>query len=66
ISKKVSDNEQGQIMGGTVSIFGLSWAFNALLLGPLASWAVFLPIILAVILLLLSVLSAVLVTDRRI
>lgn len=53
-SSKVNDDEQGQIMGGTVSVFGLAWAFNALLLGPLAAIAIFLPVYIAAILFALS------------
>lgn len=49
LSSKVGDEEQGQIMGGTVSVFGIAWAANALLLGPLASIFVFLPVYIAVI-----------------
>ncbi|MCF6767356.1 MFS transporter [Thiotrichales bacterium 19S11-10] len=53
-SSKVEDHEQGQIMGGTVSVFGIAWAVNAILLGPLASMGVFLPIYIAMVLFLVA------------
>ncbi|TNF66309.1 MAG: MFS transporter [Gammaproteobacteria bacterium] len=61
-SSKVDDHEQGQIMGGTVSVFGIAWAVNAILLGPLVSIGVFLPVYLAVILFVIAGLVVVSVT----
>ncbi|MCF6766255.1 MFS transporter [Thiotrichales bacterium 19S3-7] len=49
LSHKVSEDEQGQIMGGTVSVFGLAWAINAILLGLFANLSILLPVYLAII-----------------
>ena len=53
-SNKVESHEQGQIMGATVSIFGMAWAINALLIGVLASIDLFLPVYIASILFVLA------------
>ncbi|MCF6764147.1 MFS transporter [Thiotrichales bacterium 19S3-7] len=62
-SNKVEAHEQGQIMGGTVSVFGIAWAVNAILLGPLVSIDIFLPVYLAVFLFIAAGLIVVKVTE---
>lgn len=47
LSNSVNADEQGQVMGGSGSVFGISWFVNALLLGSITSFYVMLPIILA-------------------
>ncbi|WP_150468475.1 MFS transporter [Francisella sp. SYW-9] len=54
ISMKVSNDEYGQIMGGTVSIFGVAWGINALLISGFAHMSLNFPIYIAAFSLLLS------------
>jgi MFS family permease len=65
ISGKVDDHEQGVVMGGTVSIFGIAWAINALLISVLVSVDMFLPIYLAAFFFILSGLIALKVTNVK-
>ena len=53
-SESVSEEEQGQVMGGTGCAFGAAWMLNALCLGFLANRSLFLPLILASVCILLS------------
>ena len=53
-SYKVNANEQGKIIGGTVSVFGLAWAFNALLIGSIAGINIMLPFYIAAFLFVVS------------
>ena len=54
ISSKVDEHEQGLVMGGTVSIFGIAWAINAMLISPLVYISLFLPIYVAAFFFVLS------------
>ena len=54
IAQKVNDYEQGAIMGGTTSVFGIAWAINAFTLGLLANWYILLPLYLGAVAIVLA------------
>ncbi|WP_116963747.1 MFS transporter [Fastidiosibacter lacustris] len=54
IASKVDTHEQGVIMGGTTSVFGIAWAINAFTLGMLVNIYLLLPFYLAAIAIIIA------------
>ncbi|WHN64814.1 MFS transporter [Cysteiniphilum sp. QT6929] len=54
IASKVGSHEQGAIMGGTTSVFGIAWAINAFTLGLFTTFYLLLPLYLAAVSILIA------------
>ncbi|WP_151193617.1 MFS transporter [Cysteiniphilum sp. JM-1] len=54
IASKVEGHEQGAIMGGTTSVFGIAWAINAFTLGLFTTFYLLLPLYLAAVSILIA------------